>query len=121
MAGIISDEEIEVWIQQMDDFNEKLSVASGKKAKLEELRKVLKSQLMIECEKEQIKKEKKAPSGQMQERYAYSDPRYIQLLNEIEAATASYSFYFNKLKFIEIKYNIWRSQQATMRSEINMR
>lgn len=120
MSGIVSDEEIEKWVHKLEEINYQVAYYFGEKYRLEELRKTLKSNLMKEFEKEEMVKSKKPPAVAIQERYAYSHPSYINLVEKIAGVNRNWSFYSHQLKAFEMKYNIWRSQQASLRTQRNM-
>lgn len=117
MSGIVADEEIEKWVHESDQIIEKASFYFGEKIRLEELRKTLKSNLMKECEEIELNRSKKPPAAAIQERYAYSHPNYIELVDKLGTANRNWFYYQQKVKVFEMKYNIWRSQQATLRGQ----
>tara|TARA_R110002020_G_scaffold460638_1_gene679230 strand:- start:795 stop:1121 length:327 start_codon:yes stop_codon:yes gene_type:complete len=90
--------------------------AESEKVYLMEYRKSLKAILMAKAEANN-------PSLAIakQEREAYADPEYIEFLKGLKVAVEkSLSLRF-KVKVIEMKFESWRSKQATSRAEMTLR
>lgn len=58
-------------------------------------------------------------SAVAQEREAYADDEYIELLKGIQAAVEQEELLRYQIKAAELKIEIWRTKEATRRKEIN--
>lgn len=56
-----------------------------------------------------------------QEREAYAHPEYIELLHGLMAAIEQEESLKWKLELFKMRFEMWRTQQATQRAEMNLR
>lgn len=56
-----------------------------------------------------------------QEREAYAHPEYVALLEGLAAAIESEESLKWKLELFKMRFEMWRTQQATQRAEMNLR
>ncbi len=109
----------------MNDFEERFRVlelmceeyaqAQAQAEHLAEFRKSKKALLMIEAEKAGHK------TTAAQEREAYAHPDYILLLDGLRVATEQALSLRHRIKAIEMRFEAWRTKQATKRAEMNLR
>ena len=90
--------------------------AEADRAYLSEFRKSKKAILMREAETA-----KPGLSAANQQTYAYAHPDYLEVLVAYKHATEEAVLKRYELKIIEMKFEAWRSKNATARSEMNMR
>lgn len=90
--------------------------AEADKCHLQEYRKTLKSLLMIEAEKEDAK----MPVAK-QERFAYSHPRYKELLDGLQVAIEKSVRYRHQFTVMQMEFEAWRSKNARERAEAGIR
>lgn len=90
----------------------KLGKYKSKRVAIEQYRKVLKAKLMKEALVSGVS------SVQAQEREAYSDPAYEELLDALEMAVRIETELFYELKFFDVEIQVWRTQQANNRNDI---
>jgi hypothetical protein len=55
-----------------------------------------------------------------QEREAYSDPEYLEVLKGIKDATAEEEELRWKLEAAKMRVDVWRTEQATARSQVSV-
>jgi len=55
-----------------------------------------------------------------QEREAYSDPEYLEVLRGIKEATAEEEELRWKLEAAKMRVDVWRTEQATARSQVSV-
>lgn len=107
MPTFIEDTDIEKALDWLRDTAGEAAEAKANRVYLEEYRKSLKAILM---------KEHKQESGIIQERNAYSDPRYIEHLAALKDAV----FRDEKMKFLrvgaEAKIEAWRTASSNYRA-----
>lgn len=97
------------------DILEKTKILAKYKSKrisLEQFRKVLKAKLMKEAMVSGVS------SVQAQEREAYADPSYEELLDGLEMAVRIETELFYELKIFDVEVQVWRTNQANKRNEI---
>ena len=102
--------------KELEETTIQFAQDEAEKVYLMEYMKSLKAMLMA-------KAEANTPSLAVakQEREAYADPEYIEFLKGLKAAVdKSMSLRF-KIKVIEMKFESWRTKQATNRAEMNLR
>lgn len=89
------------------------SQAEAERQYLMEFRKSKKAILMAEAEREN-------PSMPIakQERYAYSHPEYLELLEGLKVAIERAMLLRHKIQVINMRFEQWRSLQATERAAI---
>jgi len=105
------DEYMEGWLHEIRGLAQIYGSAKGRRVELEQYRKVKKAQLMRRYEKlgyEAVNK---------QEREAYADQEYMELVTGLGEATAQEAQAFWDLKLAEWKFEWWRSREATKRQE----
>lgn len=117
--AIVSDEEIEKWVSRSREISLKYSQAVMEKTRCEEERKVVKSTLMREFDMASIRKTGKSLSASVQERDAYADPRYIQVVERLATACQAEAYWRIEMKAFDIQYNVWRTQQANERAQFH--
>ena len=105
----------ESW-EKLKSLGEELSIAEANRTYLSEFRKSKKAMLMVECEQ-------KNPSATIakQERYAYSHPEYLELIDGLRVATEVAAKLKHEVAVWQMRFETWRTQQATMRAEMNIR
>lgn len=102
--------------KELEETTIQFAQAEAEKVYLMEYRKSLKAMLMA-------KAEANSPSLAIakQEREAYADPEYIEFLIGLKAAVEKSMSLRFKIKVIEMKFESWRTKQATNRAEMNLR
>jgi|TARA_Y100000588_G_scaffold321228_1_gene352368 hypothetical protein len=90
----------------------KLGKYKSKRIAFEQYRKVLKAKLMKEAMLSGVS------SVQAQEREAYADPSYEELLDALEMAVRIETELFYELKIFDVEVQVWRTQQANKRNDI---
>jgi hypothetical protein len=104
--SFITDEEIDKALDYLRDNARDAAQAKANRVYVEEYRKTLKAQLM---------KEHGSLSAVLQEREAYSDPRYAEHLQAIrEAVMQDEQHRFLRIA-AEAKIEAWRTQSSNMR------
>ena len=103
-------------LSEMQGLAEAYAKAEAEKQYLMEFRKSEKAILMAEAEREN-------PSlpAVKQERYAYSNPEYLELLEGLKVAIEAAVALRFKIKVIEMRFEQWRSREATRRAEMTLR
>lgn len=86
----------------------------GQRVGLEHYRKVLKARLMKKAMKMGIK------AAQAQEREAYSDPEYEQIIEAIQIATEEETRLYWELNLFKSEIDIWRTEEASRRKDENI-
>jgi hypothetical protein len=98
-------------LETIKEVAPQFALAKADRARLEHFRKSKKALLMIEAEREGHR------SAAMQERYAYSHPEYIELLDGLHAAIEAEE----RLRFVlvaaESAIRIWQTRMASDRIE----
>jgi hypothetical protein len=56
-----------------------------------------------------------------QERYAYSHPEYLELLEGLKVAIEKAVLLRHKIQVMNMRFEQWRSKQATLRQEMSIR
>jgi len=107
--SFITDEEIDKALDYLRDSARDAAQAKAERVYVEEFRKVLKAQIM---------KENPKLSAVLQEREAYSDPRYTEHLSAIKEAVRLDEF--NRFMRIaaEAKIEAWRTQSSNTRARV---
>ena len=96
-------------------LGEEFAQAHAQAEHLAEFRKSKKALLMIEAEKAGHK------TTAAQEREAYAHPDYIALLDGLRVATEQALSLRHRIKACEMRFEAWRTKQATRRAEMNLR
>jgi len=60
------------------------------------------------------------PTVSAQEREARADQEYLEVLDGLREATETAEYERWELKLVEMKFEAWRTQQATKRVEMNL-
>lgn len=107
--SFISDDEIDKALDFLRDNARDAAQARADRIYVEEYRKTVKAQIM---------KEHGKLSAVLQEREAYSDPRYIQHLEAIKDAVRSDEFHRFMRIAAEAKIEAWRTQSSNSRARI---
>jgi hypothetical protein len=94
--------------------SQKFSVAKGQRIKYENMRKIIKSQLMIDA------KESGHKTVNSQENYAYTHEKYLNVCQELSDNVALESLLWWELKSYEMEMDYWRTQQSTRRAEMQL-
>jgi hypothetical protein len=92
----------------------KYAQAKANRLYLEEFRKSKKALLM----KDALARGYEAVNAQ--EREAYSDPDYLEILRGIKEATAEEEEIRWKMEAAKMRIEVWRSEQATARSQVSV-
>jgi hypothetical protein len=82
--------------------------AKGKQVYLEEFRKTKKAMLMIKSDGKTVAD---------REAFAYCHPEYVEVIEGIGAATEAAELLRYQLKAAELRVEIWRSQEASNRTQ----
>ena len=98
-------------LQQIREVSRKYAAAKADRVYLEHYRKSKRAQLMKQAE---LAGEKTAAA---QEREAYADAEYIELLKGLQAATQIEAELYWELRITEMRFEAWRTKQATARAE----
>ena len=104
--SFITDEEIDKALDYLRDNARDAAQAKANRVYVEEFRKTLKAQLM---------KEHGSLSAVLQEREAYSDPRYVEHLEAIREAVAQDEQHRFMRIAAEAKIEAWRTQSSNIR------
>jgi hypothetical protein len=107
----MTDEKVEKRLQEIRDTAAQYAKAKSERVRLEEFRKTKKALLMREAEKAGAK------SAAQQEREAYADDAYLEVINGLAAATEQEEHLRWYLKSCEWHLEAWRTQQANQRAE----
>jgi hypothetical protein len=101
---------------EIEALGEKYAEAEANRIYLLEYRKSLKAILMTQAEAD-------APGMalQKQERFAYSHKDYLELLQGIKAAVYESAKLRHQIKVMDTRFETWRTKQATLRAEMNIR
>ena len=101
---------------EIEALGEQYAEAEANRIYLLEYRKSLKAILMTQAEAD-------APGMalQKQERFAYSHKDYLQLLQGIKAAVYESAKLKHQIKVMDTRFETWRTKQATLRAEMNLR
>lgn len=102
-------------IATLEGLSDQYAQAQAYADHLAEFRKSKKALLMIEAEKAGHK------TAANQEREAYAHPDYIMLLDGLRVATEQALSLRHRIKAIEMRFEAWRTKQATKRAEMNLR
>lgn len=91
-------------------FGKRYAIAKSQRVQLEQFRKSKKAILFTE-----------APDGTVlsKESYAYAHPDYIQLLGGLGAAVLAEEECKYQLRALELRIEIWRTQSANNRKELD--
>ena len=107
--SFISDEEIDKALDYLRDNARDAAQARANRVYVEEYRKVVKAQLM---------KEHGSMSAVLQEREAYSDPRYVQHLEAIKQAVEIDEGHRFLRAAADAKIGAWQTQSANGRARV---
>lgn len=94
--------------------SQKFSEAKGLRIKNENMRKIIKSQLMIDA------KDAGHKTVNSQENYAYTHENYLKVCQELSEYVALESLLWWELKSYEMEMDYWRTQQSTRRAEMQL-
>lgn len=108
---MVSDEQLEKALNFIRDNAKEYAQAKAKRVYLTEFRKSQKAILMTKAQEEGAK------TSAAQERIAYSDPVYLELLEGIREATEREEELRFLVKGAELKIDIWRTRSANQRVE----
>lgn len=89
--------------------------AKSERAGLEQYRKALRAELMVEASENGVK------SFQNQQRDAEANPRYYEIISAYEAAVLKESRSYMELELLRLKFEKWRTSRADERAAMNMR
>ncbi len=106
--------DIEATLCFIRDKAKEYGEALGNREYLKEFRKSKKSLLIIQAEQEGIK------GQQAREAYAYAHEDYLFLLDGLQAAIQHEAQLRMQIKAAELRIEVWRSQNARARAEMNM-
>jgi len=101
---------------EIEALGEQYAEAEANRTYLLEYRKSLKAILMTQAESESP-----GMALQKQERFAYSHKDYIELLEGIKAAVYKSAKLRHQIKVMDTRFETWRTKQATLRAEMNLR
>ena len=101
---------------EIEALGEQYAEAEANRIYLLEYRKSLKAILMSQAEADSP-----GMALQKQERYAYSHKEYLLLLDGIKAAVYQSAKLRHQIKVMDTRFETWRTKQATLRAEMNIR
>lgn len=102
--------------QEMQTLAAEYAKAESERVYLTEFRKSKKALLMKEAEKGSP-----GISAAAQEREAYANQEYMDLVEGLKHATEKALFSKFKLKQYEMRFEAWRTKESTKRAEMNIR
>lgn len=100
---------------EMTGISQNYAKAKSTREHIEQFRKSKKALLMKDAEVAGHK------SAVTQEREAYAHPDYIELLDGLKAAIEQEEALRWQLELFKMKFEMWRTKQATQRAEMNLR
>jgi len=103
-------------LADLERITAEFAQAEAEKQYLMEFRKSKKALLMAEAEQF----EHSMPIAK-QERYAYSHPEYLELLEGLKVAIEKAVMLRHKIQVMNMRFEQWRSKQATLRQEMSIR
>lgn len=112
MLLIQGDETLERYFQVYRETGGALAEAKSQRVRFEEARKIVKARLMNEAETEH-----QVGSAQKQERYAYSHPKYREILGHLQEAVKEETRLYWEMDSLRAEFEAWRSLQASQRYE----
>ena len=103
-------------LADLERVTQEFAQAEAERQYLMEFRKSKKAILMAEAEQT-------SPSMPIakQERYAYSHPEYLELLEGLKVAIEKAVLLRHKIQVMNMRFEQWRSKQATLRQEMSIR
>jgi len=101
---------------ELEDTAKQYAEAESNRQYLMEFRKSKKALLMGEAERDNPKLPIAA-----QERYAYSHPEYLELLEGLKVAIEKSVGLKHQLAVWQMRFETWRTQESTKRAEMNLR
>lgn len=111
----MSDEAFEARFDELSKLADEYAEAQAQAEHLSEFRKSKKAMLMKEAELAG------STSAAIQEREAYRHAEYVALLHGLKAATELALSRKWRLEIAKMRFEAWRTKQATRRAEINLR
>lgn len=108
-------EDVEKRFAELSELAEQYAKAQAQADHIAEFRKSKKAILMKEAETNG------ASSSATQEREAYRHKEYIELLDGLRYATEQALSLKWKLTIAQMRFDMWRTKQATRRAEMNLR
>lgn len=111
----MSEDTTEERFQQLSELAAAFSKAQAQADYISEFRKSKKAMLMKEAEITGSK------SAAEQEREAYRHKEYVELLEGLRHATEQALSLKWKLTIAQMRFDMWRTKQATRRAEMNLR
>ena len=103
-------------LADLERVTQEFAQAEAERQYLMEFRKSKKAILMAEAERS----EHSMPIAK-QERYAYSHPEYLALLEGLKVAIERAVLLRHKIQVMNMRFEQWRSKQATLRQEMSIR
>lgn len=100
---------------ELEDLAREYAQAQAEADHLAEFRKSKKALLMREAEAAG------KTSAVIQEREAYAHKDYIALIEGLKEATEKALYLHWRLKLVQMRFDSWRTTEATKRAEMNMR
>jgi Holliday junction resolvase RusA-like endonuclease len=104
----------ENFFQKIRETSILYSKAKALRVKQVNIKKILKSELMVEAKNKGIK------TVSSQENYAQIQPEYKNLVNELSDAIEKETLYYWDLRCFEMEMEYWRTSQATKRAEMKL-
>ena len=102
------------FFQKIRDTFPLYSKAKALRLKNENVRKITKSELMIEAQANGVK------TIVAQENYAYTNPEFKKVVNDLADSVQEETLRYWELKTFEMEMEYWRTSQATRRAEMNL-
>jgi hypothetical protein len=103
--------------QRFHELSEQAKKCAVAKAQMDYLEEFKKSKLAILMKRY----EPQFPAANAQEREARADSEYIELLEGLKVARETYETERWDLKIAEMRFEAWRTKEATKRAEMGMR
>ena len=100
---------------QLEALSREYAQAQAEAEYISEFRKSQKALLMKDAEVAGVK------TAAIQEREAYAHPEYLELLQGLRAATEQALSCKWRLEIAKMRFEAWRTQNATRRAEMNLR
>jgi len=102
--------------EELEKLVNEYAQAEAERVHLTEFKKSKKALLM-----QRYEAHNKNASVAAQEREAYADVEYLEVLEGLKAATEKALSLKFKMDILKIRFEVWRTKQATARAEMNLR
>lgn len=103
-------------LHDLEEVTREFAEAEATRQYLMEFRKSKKALLMAEAERQD-----RAMPIAKQERYAYAHPEYLELLDGLKVAIERAVLLRHKIQVMNMRFEQWRSKEATTRASMTLR